>query len=118
MPLTSQPPSLPTGPSWPDMPGAGLALLGFLALVAVACWLRVWYLRHGGRQPRSVSGKPVASVLQLRAQLKLDVMTTLYAVEWADGRQVLISICKGHAPALLDHAPPAPQTPQHEEANR
>lgn len=118
MPQSSQTPSLPAGPSWPDFPGAGLALLGALALVAMACWLRVWYLRRGGRQPRSVSGKPAASVLQLRAQLRLDAMTTLYAVEWADGRQALISICKGHAPALLDHAPPAPQTPQHEEANR
>jgi len=117
MPQSSQAPSLPAGPSWPDIPVAGLTLLGVLALVAVACWLRVGYLRRGGRKSSSVSGKPVASVLQLRARLKLDVMTTLYAIEWADGRQALISVCKGHAPTLLDHAPPSQQAPQPKEAD-
>lgn len=117
MAQSSETPGLPAGASWPDVPGAGLALLGVLALVAVACWLRVWYLRRGGWRPGSVSGRPVASVLRLRAQLKLDVMTTLYAVEWADGRQALISICRGHAPTLLDRAPPAPRGPQPKEAD-
>ncbi len=118
MPQSPQIPSLPVGPSWPDIPGPGLALLGVLALVALACWLRVWYLRRSRRPTPSGTGRPVASVLQLRAQLKLDVMTTLYAIEWADGRQALISICRGHAPTLLDHAPPAPRDPELKEADR
>ncbi|HEY4082285.1 MAG TPA: hypothetical protein VGM81_16460 [Burkholderiaceae bacterium] len=103
---SSSPPSAAPDALPASIPGAGIALLGVLLLVAIAAWARVWWQRSGGRLPKTLSGKPSAErKLELQAQLRLDAFTTLYAVEWADGRKVLLAASRGQPLTRVDTAP-------------
>lgn len=97
----------------PEFPVAGLVLLGLLALVAILAWWRVpgsaalWMSWVPSGAARGVSAAP-----RVMGQQRLDALTVLYDLEWADGRRLLLCATRGMVPVVLDQYPvPTPQTP-------
>ncbi|QPF74668.1 hypothetical protein G8A07_18250 [Roseateles sp. DAIF2] len=97
----------------PEFPVAGLVLLGLLALVALLAWLRVpgaaasWM-----RWMPSGAARGEAAAPRVMGRQRLDALTVLYDLEWADGRRLLLCATRGVAPVVLDQYPaPTPQAP-------
>lgn len=97
---------MPSDSVMPEFPVAGLVLLGILALVALLAWLRVpgtaafWM-----RWMPSGAARGAAAAPRVMGQQRLDALTVLYDLEWADGRRLLLCATRGVAPVVLDQYP-------------